>query len=65
MSSLDGQRQAFLIDADFFYEEAVETDLFSAPSTLSSRLEKLHINAGGLFRRGITERLHHALRPCP
>lgn len=63
MSSIDGQRQAFLIDADFFHEESLESDLISDSVLLSSRLEKLHVNAGGLFRRGITERLHHALRP--
>jgi len=63
MTSIDGQRQAFLIDADFFHEDALESDLISNSAVLSSRLEKLHTNAGVLFRRGITERLHHALRP--
>lgn len=63
MTSIDGQRQAFLIDADFFHEDALEADLISNSAVLSSRLEKLHIHAGGLFRRGITERLHHALKP--
>jgi uncharacterized protein (TIGR04255 family) len=63
MSSIDGQRQAFLVDADFFHEESLENDLISNSSVLSSRLEKLHTNAGGLFRRSITERLHHALKP--
>lgn len=63
MSSIDGQRQAFLIDADFFHDESLGTELVFDSAILSSKLEKLHVNAGGLFRRGITERLHHALRP--
>lgn len=63
MSSIDGNRQAFLIDADFFIESDLEAELISDAQLLSSRLAKLHANAGALFRRGITERLHHALNP--
>lgn len=63
MSSLDGHRKAFLIDADFFKEDGMEPQLLSEQQILISSLEKLHANAGALFRRGITERLHHALGP--
>ena len=63
MSSIDGQRQAFLIDADFFHENALGINLVSGPVLLADKLKKLHINAGALFRRCIRERLHHALDP--
>ena len=63
LASVDGQRRAFLIDADFYNEGDLELDLLTKPDILTARLESLHANAGALFRRGITERLHHALRP--
>ncbi len=63
LASIDGQRRAFLIDADFSNEENLESELLAKPAILKARLERLHASAGDLFRRGITERLHHALRP--
>lgn len=63
LASLDGQRHAFLIDADFYNEEGISPELLLEPEILSARLEALHANAGALFQRGITRRLHHALRP--
>jgi len=63
LTSVDGQRRAFLIDADFFNEGDLEPGLLTASELLLGRLDALHANAGALFRRGITERLHHALRP--
>ena len=65
LASLDGQRRAFLIDADFYNEGDLEPDLLTKPEVLTARLESLHASAGALFRRGITERLHRALRPNP
>jgi uncharacterized protein (TIGR04255 family) len=63
LTSVDGQRRAFLIDADFYNEGELESDLLRNDAALTKRLEALHANAGALFRRGITERLHRALRP--
>lgn len=63
MSSIDGQRQAFLIDADFFNEYELGDQPISATNILEESLEKLHLNAGALFRRCISEKLHHALKP--
>jgi len=61
--SADGKRRAFLIDADFFNEGDLEHDLLLNSEVLASRLEVLHARAGALFRRGITQELHNALRP--
>ncbi|MDG0065849.1 TIGR04255 family protein [Burkholderia sp. IO2] len=61
--SLDRQRRAFLIDADFFTEDAVCTEMVRDSSVIRETLEKLHNNAGALFRRCITGRLHDALGP--
>lgn len=63
LNSADGQRKAFLVDGDFFNEGGLESDLLRNPEALSRRLDALHASAGALFRRGITERLHHALNP--
>lgn len=63
LTSIDAQRRAFLIDADFYNEGNLESDLLVDPKVFSARLNALHANAGAMFRRGITERLHHALRP--
>lgn len=61
--SLDKNKRAFLIDADFFEEGDLTPAHLHDEKTLSSCLEKLHTNAGSLFRRCITEKLHAALRP--
>lgn len=63
LSAEDGKRRAFLIDADFFNENSFEEGFLSDELRLKSRLESLHTNAGALFRRGITEKLHVALQP--
>lgn len=51
---------AFLIDSDFFRDSS-GYDLHTGK--LSENLEDLHGNAYALFRRCITETLHHALGP--
>lgn len=61
--SIDRQRRAFLIDADFYTEDAVCADMVSDSSVIRDALDKLHNNAGALFRRCITGRLHNALGP--
>lgn len=61
LTSIEQGRRAFLIDADFYNEGNLEADLLANPGVLKGRLETLHASAGHLFRRGITERLHHAL----
>jgi uncharacterized protein (TIGR04255 family) len=63
LSSTDGQRRAFLIDADFYNDSDLQSELLENADVLATRLEGLHASAGALFRRGITEKLHHALRP--
>jgi uncharacterized protein (TIGR04255 family) len=63
LTSINSERRAFLIDADFFLEDGLSPNLLANPTILKSKLDILHANAGALFRRGITERLHHALRP--
>lgn len=63
LTSTDGERRAFLIDADFYNENEIEPELLRNDAMLAARLDSLHANAGALFRRGITERLHNALRP--
>ncbi|MCW0031205.1 TIGR04255 family protein [Burkholderia pseudomallei] len=65
LQSVDGQRHAFLIDADFFTEDAVCSEMLNQTSALQDTLDKLHNNAGALFRRCITGRLHDALGPQP
>lgn len=63
LTSVDRKRRAFLIDADFFNEGDVEVHLLQDQNLLRSKLHTLHANAGALFRRCISERLHSALRP--
>ena len=63
LASRDGQRRAFLIDADFYCEGGHLGEILAKPEVLTTRLESLHSNAGALFRQGITRRLHDALRP--
>lgn len=58
--------KAFLIDADFFHEMDSNQECGNASNSskeLVALLEILHSNAGALFRRAITEKLHHALSP--
>lgn len=62
-SSAD-DRRAFLIDSDFFIENA-DPNAFKDDSDLISSLDVLHHNAGSLFRQGITKELHDALDPSP
>lgn len=62
MKSVEGDRYAFLIDADFFAAEAIASSVRS-DDELKAVLERLHENSGPLFRRSITERLHNALGP--
>lgn len=64
LTSEQGDRHAFLIDADFFLDKSLPPTLLTDSSVLQAKVEALHVNAGALFRRGITERLHHALQPC-
>lgn len=64
-SMADGTR-AFLIDADFFHEtDGTEesSNVTGSSKELETLLETLHSNAGALFRRAITEKLHDALIP--
>ncbi|MGE0964716.1 TIGR04255 family protein [Ralstonia pseudosolanacearum] len=63
LMSVDGHKRAFLIDADFFDEGDLAPGHLHEEDALSRCLEKLHNNAGSLFRRCITEKLHAALRP--
>lgn len=63
LTAADGKRRAFLIDADFFNEGVSVADIVTKPDLMRARLEGLHANAGALFYRGITERLHNALHP--
>ena len=58
--------KAFLIDADFFHEMDSNEECGNAAASskeLVALLETLHSNAGALFRRAITEKLHDALSP--
>lgn len=52
-----------MIDADFYNDSGLEADLLGNDASLELRLNTLHENAGALFRRGITDTLHNALRP--
>lgn len=63
LTSSDGSKRAFLIDADFFEHLDPEEELLSDSGTLESHMDVLHNNAGALFRRSITEELHAALSP--
>lgn len=63
LRSMDGDRTAFLIDSDFFVEASEGTPLSGDREKMSEELTSLHTNAGSLFRRGITEKLHNALGP--
>jgi uncharacterized protein (TIGR04255 family) len=62
LATADNERRAFLIDADFYHEGSIQQEVLNDSDLLLKQLESLHSNAGALFRRGITERLHDALR---
>lgn len=63
LRSINGNRQAFLIDGDFFTENATCLEMLRDATVFRDALDKLHNNAGALFRRCITEELHDALGP--
>ncbi|MEE4156190.1 TIGR04255 family protein [Pseudomonas viridiflava] len=63
LNATEGPQKAFMIDADYFNDGPAITTLLSQPSELHTHLENLHSNAGALFRRVITEKLHVALSP--
>lgn len=66
LTSVTDASKAFLIDADFFHEMDCNEECgnaASSPEELIALLETLHSNAGALFRRAITEKLHDALSP--
>ena len=63
LTTIDGQKRAFLIDADFYIDEDISENLTKNIEVLKCSLDSLHANASALFRRGITERLHDALHP--
>ncbi|WP_110946538.1 TIGR04255 family protein [Pseudomonas bohemica] len=66
LTSVTDASKAFLIDADFFHEMDINEECGNAAQSskeLVTLLEMLHSNAGALFRRAITEKLHNALSP--
>lgn len=63
LHSQNGDRKAFLIDADFYIDSDIDQDRMRSPDKLGSDLDRLHSSTGALFRRVITEKLHHALGP--
>ncbi|WP_322061987.1 TIGR04255 family protein [Paraburkholderia sp. J63] len=63
LRSIDGGRQAFLIDGDFFTEDATCLEMLRDATVFRGALDKLHNNAGALFQRCITGKLHNALSP--
>ena len=66
LTSLTDASKAFLIDADFFHEmDGTEEcgNVVESSGELEALLETLHTNAGALFRRAITEKLHDSLSP--
>ena len=66
LTSVADASKAFLIDADFFHEMDSNEECGNAATSskeLVALLETLHSNAGALFRRAITEKLHDALSP--
>ena len=66
LTSMADASKAFLIDADFFHElDGAEEcgNIAESSVELEALLETLHSNAGALFRRAITEKLHDALSP--
>lgn len=63
LTSVEGSRNAFLVDSDFYLDDDAPRDCLSDLSQLDATLERLHTNAGALFRRTILETLHAALKP--
>jgi len=62
LRSTVNDRRAFLIDSDFFIERAA-TNAPETENELIESLNRLHNNAGSLFRHSITKELHDALGP--
>jgi uncharacterized protein (TIGR04255 family) len=62
LTSVDKQKRAFMIDADFFLKDELDSRLLENHEKLDQQLNTLHADSGNLFRRGITERLHDALQ---
>jgi uncharacterized protein (TIGR04255 family) len=60
--TLERDRTAFLVDSDFFVDDAPD-DLLSSAASLDEVLERLHKSAGALFSKTILRRLHDALKP--
>ena len=60
-SAEDPSKTAFLIDSDFFAEND-DPAVLDDESKLTTLLNVLHHNAGSLFERSITRRLHAALK---
>ena len=64
LTAADGsEKRAFLIDEDFFIADNLPSDCLANDDSLKILLDRLHSNAGKLFRRCIKEKLHAALRP--
>lgn len=63
LETLTGERNAFLIDSDFFIEATSGIGTIENSRHFEAELEILHTSAGDLFRRCITNELHHALGP--
>ncbi|WP_237772407.1 TIGR04255 family protein [Herbaspirillum robiniae] len=61
-SAVDKQVRALMIDADFFLEEEIDSQLLERDDAFDQQINALHADSGNLFRRGITERLLNALR---
>lgn len=57
------QRQAFLIDSDFYAEFSTSPTLEPNVAGVLARLDRFNAEAGGLFRWCITDELHTALHP--
>lgn len=61
-SAVDKHQRALMIDADFYVEEGIDSQLLERDEAFEQQLSALHADSGNLFRRGITERLLDALR---
>jgi len=61
--SAERERHAYLVDSDFFLDDAAPAGLLSELGQLDEVLERLHANAGALFSRTIQPRLHDGLKP--
>lgn len=63
--AIDSSHKAFMIDTDFFCEGDDTQSCLKSREELHLVLERLHKNAGALFRTIIREPLHDALQPSP